>query len=402
MELLKGKKILVGITGGIAAYKSADLVRRLKEFGAVVHVVMTETATKFITPLTLQAVSGNPVHLDLFDPDSEAAMGHIELARWADFIVVAPATADFIAKLAHGFAGDLLTTLCLAATTPIILAPAMNHQMWKNSITQENIGRLVSRGIFIFGPAEGSQACGETGPGRMLEPLDLIHYFSFLLQPKALAGKKVLITAGPTQEDIDPVRFIGNRSSGKMAYAVAEAAVHAGAKVTLISGPVDLLTPPQVKRIDVQTAQEMYEAALKEVKTCDIFIAAAAVADYRCDKIAKQKIAKTKSTLTLQLVKNPDILASVANLSRPPFTVGFAAETENLEKNAQAKLKNKKINMIVANRVGIKNEGFVSDTNRLTVFWPKEKKEFPLASKKKLAHELIELIVKLYFGNNKD
>lgn len=402
MNTLNEKNIIVGITGGIAAYKAADLVRRLKDTGVKVRVVMTKAAQEFITPLTLQAVSGNVVHTDLLDTAAEAAMGHIELARWANMVVIAPASADFMARLAYGHADDLLTTLCLATAAPIILVPAMNQQMWRNVATQENVNRLLNHGMHFFGPAEGSQACGESGPGRMPEPIDIWHYLNNLLQPKILKGKRVLITAGPTREDIDPVRFMSNRSSGKMGFALAEAAVAAGGIVTMITGPVCLPTPFEVERITVETTQQMYEQVLNNIKDCEIFISTAAVADYRCKKPAAQKIKKTnlgEEGFSLQLIENPDILMHVANLKSPPFIVGFAAETEQVLVNAKKKLKEKKLNLIVANRVG-KNQGFEDDYNQATVLWPRGKRVFSLAPKNQLAYELIQLIAERYHAKN--
>ena len=390
---LMNKQIVLGVTGGIAAYKSADLVRRLREAGAEVRVVMTKNAKEFITPLTMQAVSGNPVHDDLFDPTAEAAMGHIELARWADAIIIAPATADFIARMLQGEASDLLTTLCLATPAPIAVAPAMNQAMWKNTFTHQNVQALQAKNIHIYGPAEGSQACGDVGPGRMIEPLDILERVSELFATGSLAGKRIVITAGPTREAIDPVRYISNASSGKMGYALAEAAVEAGAAVTLISGPVSLTTPARMKVIDVVSAQEMFDAVMQEVKNCDVFFSVAAVADYRCDAISPQKIAKKTDTLNLVLTRTPDIVASVSQLSPRPFVVGFAAETEDLLKKARAKLENKKLDMIIANQVG-EGVGIGSDENAVTVLWGKDEKVFSQMPKRKLARELIEWIAK--------
>jgi phosphopantothenoylcysteine decarboxylase/phosphopantothenate--cysteine ligase len=392
-RFLINKHILLGVTGGIAAYKSADLTRRLREAGAEVRVVMTRHAKEFITPLTMQAVSGHPVHDDLFDEKAEAAMGHIELARWADAVMIAPATADFMAHLAHGEAGDLLTTLCLATKAPIALAPAMNQGMWKNTLTKENVQALLAKGIHLFGPGEGDQACGDVGPGRMLEPLELVSRLAELFSHDGLAGMHVLITAGPTREAIDPVRYISNRSSGKMGFALAEAAREAGARVTLVSGPVALESPEHVERIDVVSAQQMYDAVMDVVESADIFIGVAAVADYRSEQSASQKIAKTKKTLTLNLVLNPDIIASVAKLKNHPFIVGFAAETENILAHAQAKLKNKKLNMIIANQVG-EALGFEQDENAVVVLAGDQQYDFAKMSKNKLARELIALITK--------
>ncbi len=400
MDALKNKKILLGVTGGIAAYKSADLVRRLKENGAQVQVVMTPAAKEFITPLTLQAVSGNPVHTDLLDSSAEAAMGHIELARWADIILIAPASADFIARLAHGYANDLLSTVCLATTAKIVVAPAMNQQMWLNAATQENVQRLLGRRMDLFGPTEGSQACGEFGPGRMLEPQQLLQYLAHLLTPKLFKGEHILITAGPTREAIDPIRYISNRSSGKMGFALAEAASAAGAEVTLITGPTNLPSPYKVLRIEVESGKEMYRAVHKHIGNCDLFLAAAAVADYRCQTIAAQKIKKTKEELTLQLSPNPDILASVVNLPKLPFLVGFAAETEKVIANATKKLHGKKLDIIIANKVGTKEQGFESDYNEVTVLWKEGQLKFPLTNKKQLAANLMNLIAEQYYAKN--
>lgn len=390
-RFLTNKHILLGVTGGIAAYKSADLARRLREAGAQVRVVMTRHAKEFITPLTMQAVSGHPVHDDLFDLKAEAAMGHIELARWADAIVIAPATADFIAHLMHGEASDLLTTLCLATKAPIAVAPAMNQGMWKNTLTKENVQALVIKGIHVFGPGEGAQACGDVGPGRMLEPLEIVNRLADLFTNGRLSGKHIVITAGPTQEAIDPVRYISNRSSGKMGYAIAEAAREAGAYVTLVSGPVSLKSPEKIACINVVSAQQMYEAVMENIANADIFIGVAAVADYRCESIASQKLAKTNEHLTLNLVRNPDILASVAKLENRPFVIGFAAETENLTEHARAKLQNKNLNMIVANQVG-EHVGFEQDDNAVIVITKDQQYEFANMSKHKLARELIALI----------
>ncbi len=389
-SFLANKRVIVGVTGGIAAYKSADLVRRLRASGAEVRVVMTAHAKEFITPLTLQAVSGHPVHDDLFDLKAEAAMGHIELARWADVIVVAPATADFMARLVAASANDLLTTLCLATSALIAIVPAMNQAMWKNTLTQQNLQVLQTKGIHVFGPAEGSQACGDTGPGRMLEPIDIVERASQLFATGLLAGKKVVITAGPTQEPIDPVRYLSNGSSGKMGYALAEAAIEAGASVVLISGPVQLLPPPRACTIAVRTAQEMLAAVLKEVADADFFLGVAAVADYRCKMPATQKQAKQDS-LTLQLERNPDIIAEVAALATPPFLVGFAAETHDLIASAQSKMNKKKLNMIVANEVG-EGKAIGCDENAVTVLYPEGQTHFPLMPKSRLARELIYFI----------
>lgn len=390
---LKDKQILLGVTGGIAAYKSADLARRLREAGAIVRVVMTAHAKEFITPLTMQAVSGNPVHDDLFDLKAEAAMGHIELARWADVILIAPATADFMARLVSGEATDLLTTLCLATKAPIVLAPAMNQGMWKNAQTQSHCQALQARAIRMLGPAEGDQACGETGPGRMMEPLDLIQGLVELFSTGTLSGKRVLITAGPTREMIDPVRYISNASSGKMGYALATAAREAGASVTLVSGPVSLEKPDRIETIAVISALEMHDAVMQRVADYDIFISVAAVADYRCQTVASQKMAKTADQLQLMLERNPDIVAGVAALekNKRPYVVGFAAETDALMAKAAAKLNHKKLDMIIANLVG-SGIGFDSDENTVTVLWGHESQAFALQTKAQLARKLIELI----------
>ncbi len=394
-QQLANKQIILGVTGGIAAYKSADLARRLREAGAEVRVVMTEHAKEFITPLTMQAVSGNPVHDDLFDLQAEAAMGHIELARWADAVLVAPATADFMARLLRGEANDLLTTVCLATSVPIAIAPAMNQAMWKNTLTQENVQALQEKKIHVYGPGEGNQACGDVGPGRMLEPLELVDRMASLFATGSLSGKKVTITAGPTHEAIDPVRYMSNVSSGKMGFALAAAAVEAGATVTLISGPVLLETPAQVKRIDVVSAQDMFDAVMHNISACDIFLSVAAVADYRCKQSASQKIPKDAMPKQIELERNPDIVASVAKLNQRPVVVGFAAETENVLANAKAKLKNKNLDMIIANQVGQSDSGMGSDENAATVLWGEQQKEFPRMTKQKLARELIELVAKI-------
>jgi phosphopantothenoylcysteine decarboxylase/phosphopantothenate--cysteine ligase len=393
---LLNKQIILGVTGGIAAYKSADLARRLREAGATVRVAMTVSAQEFITPLTLQAVSGQPVHVDLFDLNAEAAMGHIELARWADAVIIAPASADFIARLAGGEANDILTTLCLATTAPIAIAPSMNQAMWKNTLTQDNLQVLRGKNIAVFGPGEGSQACGDVGPGRMQEPLDIVKHLGGLFDSGVLADKHVVITAGPTREMIDPVRFISNGSSGKMGYALACAARDAGAEVTLISGPVALAPPSHVKIIDVISAADML-AAVKEQMPCDIFFSVAAVADYRVNKIATEKIPKNEAELTLRLELNPDIVATVAALKKRPIVIGFAAETHNLMAHAQAKLKNKKLDMIIANQVGQPGSGMNSDDNQVTVFWQDQHQTFPKTSKQKLARDLIALCAGEYF-----
>lgn len=366
---LQGKKVLLGITGGIAAYKSAELCRNLKKAGVEVRVVMTKGAQAFITPLTLQALSGNPVHHDLLDPAAEAAMGHIELARWADFIVIAPASADFMARLNAGMADDLLTTLCLATNSPIAVAPAMNQQMWANPATQNNIQQLIKKGIEIWGPAEGDQACGDVGPGRMLEPTNLLNLIDDHFNDKPLQGQRWLITAGPTVEPIDPVRYLANRSSGKMGFAIAEAAAKAGAEVILVTGPVNLMISAVIRRIDVQTAQQMFEAVQSEFKGIDIFVACAAVSDYRPKEAATQKLKKQSDNgLTIELTQNPDILKWAAE-QNTAFCVGFAAETNNIEEYAEAKMAKKGINVICANDVSRKDIGFSSDNNEVSVYY---------------------------------
>jgi phosphopantothenoylcysteine decarboxylase/phosphopantothenate--cysteine ligase len=392
MTSLANKQILLGVTGGIAAYKSADLVRRLQDAGASVQVVMTPAAQEFITPLTLQALSGNPVHTHLLDPEAEAGMGHIQLARWADLVLIAPATADFIARLTQGMGNDLLSSICLATAAPIALAPAMNQGMWRNAATQANLELLRKRDIHIFGPAEGGQACGDIGPGRMLEPLQLVDAAASLFAPGSLAGKKVVITAGPTREALDPVRYLSNQSSGKMGYALAQAAAEAGARTILISGPTQLPTPARVNRIDVISAADMHAASLQEAQDCDLFIAAAAVADYRPEQVAAQKIKKgTEDTLTLTLVKNPDIVASVAALEPKPYTVGFAAESENLLEYARVKLARKNLDMVVANNISDHHIGFNSDDNAVTLVDKNNVTDISQRSKQQLARELIAL-----------
>ena len=395
MQALADKRILLGITGGIAAYKSAELTRRLRDQGAIVRAVMTPAATEFITPLTLQALSGNPVHTELLDHGAEAAMGHIELARWADLIVIAPATANFIARLSNGLADDLLSTLCLASTAPLLVAPAMNRQMWQNPATQENVARLQDRGVTLLGPASGAQACGETGPGRLLDPDEIVPAIIAAGKTNELAGVRVMVSAGPTREFIDPVRYLSNRSSGRMGYAVARAAEEAGASVTLVSGPVALTPPARVRVIEVISAGQMHGSVLAEAASCDIFISAAAVADYRSHETVLHKMKKQDSGINLRLEKTPDILSEVAALANPPFTVGFAAETEHLADNAKQKLANKKLDMIAANRVG-DGLGFDSDENALDVYWPGGSQSLGIASKQKLAMQLMEIIIGRY------
>jgi phosphopantothenoylcysteine decarboxylase / phosphopantothenate---cysteine ligase len=399
MYQLTGKRILLGVTGGIAAYKAAVLLRLLQQHGADVRVVMTRNACEFITPLTLQALSGKPVHTELLDMETESAMGHIDLARWADLVLIAPASANFIARYANGFAEDLLSTLCLATASPVMLAPAMNQQMWLNPATQENLEKIKSRGIGVIGPAEGDQACGENGPGRMLEPEEIASHAAKSFETNILSGSRLLVTAGPTREAIDPVRYISNRSSGRMGYAVASAAIEAGAEVSLISGPVNILPPDRANVINVTSAAEMHNAVMQTISDTDIFVSAAAVADYSLQTIAEQKIKKANDSFELNLKKNPDILAEVAALHSPPFTVGFAAETENLAANAQTKLRSKKLDMIAANQVG-DELGFDSEMNALTIFWGSEQKQLEQASKTKLAKILITLIADQYNEKN--
>lgn len=392
--------IVLGITGGIAAYKAPDLVRRLRERDAEVQIVMTASAEEFVTATALQAVSGRPVRSNLWDKEAEAAMSHIELARWADVVLVAPATAEIMARIASGAAPDLLTTICLATEAPIALAPAMNRVMWGNPATVSNRELLERRGIHILGPDTGSQACGETGAGRMLDPGEIAATVVGLSVGKgegSLEGRIVVVTAGPTREPIDPVRYVTNRSSGKMGYALARAAAVQGASVILISGPVNLPQPPGMQVINVNTAQEMFEATHKHIADADIFIGAAAVADYRPAESMPQKIKKHDEVTSLKLVRCPDILASVAALEDAPFTVGFAAETENLEDNARGKLENKRLGMIVANRVG-DDLGFDSDDNAATVLWSNGKKTFPLSTKADLAHNLVDLMSKHFYA----
>lgn len=399
MQQLCNKRILLGITGGIAAYKAAELVRILKKAGAEVRVVMTAGAMEFITPLTLQALSGNPVHHALLDPEAEAGMGHIELAKWADLLLVAPASANFIARLTQGSGDDLLTTICLATEAPIALAPAMNQAMWREPITQANIARLTDlkgNKLHMFGPAEGVQACGDVGPGRMLEPEQIAAHAADLFETGLLAGLEVVITAGPTREAIDPVRYISNHSSGKMGYAIAAAARDAGARVTLISGPVIIPAPERVNCVRTESARDMLDASLALLGRCDIFIAAAAVADYRPMTAAHQKIKKSADSMELTLVKNPDVVATVAAHELRPFTVGFAAETQDVDVYARDKLVRKNLDMIVANDVSLSEIGFNSDQNAVTVFWAENQQSFAQMSKQALARELVELIAHRY------
>ena len=394
---MHGKHILLGVTGGIAAYKSADLVRRLRERGAEVQVVMTDAAREFVTPMTFQALSGRQVRTDLWDPGAEASMGHIELARWADLVLIAPASADFLARLAGGRADDLLATTCLATAAPIALAPAMNQQMWTNAATQANVALLRDRGVHVFGPGTGDQACGEVGAGRMLEPMELAALSDAVLVPTGvLGGRRVLVTAGPTREPIDPVRFISNRSSGKMGFAVAQAAREAGARVVMICGPVSLATPAGVERIDVESAADMLLAVQAQVQPDDIFISTAAVADYRPAQAADHKIKKTEENLALQMARTTDIIGTLAGGAlRPAFVVGFAAETDAVEQNARSKMLRKNLDMIAANEVG-HDKAFDCADNELIVLWRNGRKLLPRNAKTQLARELIELIATVF------
>ncbi len=400
MQATHKKKILLGVTGGIAAYKSAELVRLLIKAGAEVRVVMTAAACEFVQPLTFQALSGHKVYTDIFAADAESAMDHIELARWADFMVIAPASADFIAKLNQGYGDNILLTLCLASKQPVAIAPAMNQQMYANAATQENLKSLAGRGILIWGPAVGEQACGDVGPGRMLEAEAIMQMLTMHLQPGKLASKRLLITAGPTREAIDPVRYISNHSSGKMGYALAQAAHLAGADVTLVSGPVSLSPPTKVKFIAINSALEMHDAVMERVAETDIFIACAAVADYRIEQPAQQKIKKIDAQLQLSLVRNPDIVSAVTACINPPFCVGFAAETDNLEANAKAKFERKNLDMIAANLVGNANTGFGHDSNELHLFWAGGQLRLELASKAVISKQLIDQVAELYLASN--
>ena len=392
MRSLSQKRIILGITGGIAAYKSAEIARRLQDQGAEVRVIMTESAQEFIRPLTLQALTGKPVHTDLLDPEAEAAMGHIELARWADALLVAPATANFIAALSQGIANDLLTTVCLATTGKMVVAPAMNQAMWSQPASQENIARLKQRGITIFEPDNGIQACGDIGPGRLQQPDAIVDQFSRIFESNALSGKKVVITAGPTREAIDPVRYISNHSSGKMGYALASAMVDAGASVTLISGPVSIESPERCKLVSVNSAQDMLEAASSAVETADIFISAAAVADYYVAEIAPQKIKKKSDKMSLNLLKTPDIVAILSENNPKLFVVGFAAETDQVESHAREKLIGKKLDAVIANDVSRSDIGFNSDDNE--ALWIDADSCISLSKKNKtqLAREIAVLI----------
>jgi phosphopantothenoylcysteine decarboxylase/phosphopantothenate--cysteine ligase len=391
-------KVLLGVTGGIAAYKSPEVVRRLVEGGCEVQVVVTRAARAFVGRATFQAVSGRRVRDDLWDEGAEAAMGHIELARWAEVVVVAPATAHFMATLAAGLAGDLLSTLCLATTAPLVLAPAMNQAMWANAAVKANRALLEQRGVRFIGPAYGDQACGDMGAGRMREPTEIVAaLFEQSGQPsvRPLAGRKVVVTAGPTREPIDPVRYITNRSSGKMGFAMAAAARDAGADVVLVSGPVVLQTPRGVRRIDVETAQEMYDQVHAAIDGADIFVGCAAISDYRPKAVALQKIKRSAAELDLNLVRSPDTLASVAALAKPPFTVGFAAETDHVAEHARDKLAKKRVDLIAANLVG-PDRGFDRETNALTAFWSGGELALGEGSKAQLARRLMDLVTERY------
>ena len=396
MEAMLKKKILLGVTGGIAAYKSAELVRLIIKSGAEVRVVMTAAATEFVQPLTYQALSGHRVYTDIFDAEADSAMDHIELARWADLMIVAPASADFIAKLRDGYSDNLLLTLCLASNQPVAIAPAMNQQMYANQATQDNIKQLATRDILVWGPDDGEQACGDIGPGRMLEPGAVFDRIVESLGPGKLNGRKVLITAGPTRESIDPVRYISNRSTGRMGFALAQAAQRAGAGVTLVSGPVNLNDPPGVERISVSSAIEMRDAVIDRVAKVDIFISCAAVSDYRVEQVAAQKIKKSGEKMILELVPNPDIVSEVTGLKNRPFTLGFAAETEKVEQHAREKLQRKNLDMIAANLVDAEHTGFETDTNELIVIWPDGQQLLALQDKNEIAKQLIDLVAEHY------
>jgi len=392
---LANLRILLGVSGGIAAYKSAELVRRLRDAGALVRVVLTENAARFVTPTTFQALSGQPVRSGLWDEAAEAAMGHIELARWTQRILIAPASADLLARLAHGMADDLLTTLCLASAAPLAVAPAMNQQMWAHAATQANVALLRERGVEFLGPATGSQACGEFGAGRLLEADVIVAEITALHGPKLLDGVRVLVSAGPTYEDIDPVRFIGNRSSGRMGFAVARAAAEQGASVQLVAGPVHLATPAGVTRSDVRSARDMRDAVMQHIPQSDIFISAAAVGDYRPAEMAAHKVKKQGKALTLTLDENPDILASIGALENKPLLVGFAAETENVETYARAKLERKRLDLIAANQVGA-DLGFDCTDNELFLFWPGGSERLGRDDKQALARRLIARVAERY------
>ena len=395
------KNILLGVTGGIAAYKSAELIRLLVRAGAEVRVVMTPSAREFVQPMTYQALSGHRVYTEIFDADADSAMDHIELARWADLVVIAPASANFIAKLRDGYADNLLLTLCLASKSTVAIAPAMNQQMYANDATQENIRALGARGVKVWGPAEGDQACGDVGLGRMLEPEGLLELICQFFSPGKLLGKQVLISAGPTREAIDPVRYISNRSSGKMGYALAQAASEAGADVTLVSGPVEISPPQSVRRVSVTSAIEMRDAIIERAPGADIFIACAAVSDYRVEKPAAHKIKKDGASMQLELVPTPDIVSEVTQLGNKPFTLGFAAETEDVEQHAREKLTRKNLDMIAANQVGVEPSGFESDTNEILVIWQDGQQLLALEEKRVIAIQLIDLLADRYLANER-
>jgi phosphopantothenoylcysteine decarboxylase/phosphopantothenate--cysteine ligase len=396
MSTLSNKKILLGISGGIAAYKSAELVRLLTKAGAEVRVVMTPSAQKFVQPLTFQALSGHRVYTDLFAAEADSAMDHIELARWCDLLLVAPASADFLGKMTAGYGDNLLLTLCLASKQPVAVAPAMNQQMFANAATRDNLAQLKARKVLVWGPDSGEQACGDVGPGRMLEPDDLARNVVDHFRPGKLDAVRLLLTAGPTREAIDPVRYISNRSSGKMGYALAEAALLEGASVTLVSGPVSLDAPPAVQLLRVESAQQMHDAVMEQVGVHDLFIACAAVSDYRVKRTADHKLKKTGDSMSLQLVPNLDILAAVSALDKRPFCVGFAAETRDLEKYALQKLERKNLDMIAANQVGDDGGGFETDFNQLEVFWRDGRYTIERAPKPEVAKQLIDLIAERY------
>ena len=396
MNTLQAKRLILVVSGGIAAYKSPELVRRLRDQGAEVRVVMTPAATEFITPLTLQAVSGHEVRTELFDTAAEAAMGHIELARWADAIVVAPATADFLSRLNAGRADDLASAVCLASASPVLAAPAMNQQMWQQQATQNNLAELARNRMQVVGPASGSQACGEVGPGRMVEVAEIVAAAANLFNTGALGGTRVVITAGPTREAIDPVRYISNHSSGRMGYAIAEAARDAGAQVVLVSGPTSIEPPGGVELRRAESALDMHACVMAEVNSADIFIATAAVADYRPQQAASSKLKRDGNAMQIELVPNPDILADVAASEKPPFTVGFAAETDDLAGNARKKLLAKRVDMVAGNVVGGSELGFNTEDNELTVFWRDGEEHFERAPKTRLARQLIALIAQRF------
>lgn len=394
---LKNKHILLGITGGIAAYKCADLIRKLTALNATVRVVLTEGGSKFITPETIQALSGNQVYQSLWGCEERNEISHIALARWADMVLIAPATANFIAKLAHGFADDLLTTLCLATTSDIVVVPAMNKQMWENPATCANVEVIKKRNVQLLGPENGIQACGELGVGRMSEPETIVQELNHLFSPKFLTGKKMIVTAGPTQEPIDPVRYLTNYSSGKMGYAIAEAALQAGAEVILISGPTSLQCSNAIQKIDVITTHDMREAVIANIEDCDVFISAAAVSDYRPKECSTYKIKKDQDVYNIELLKNPDIVSEVSKFPQKPIIIGFAAETESLEANALNKLKQKNLDMVVANIVG-KNKGFNSDFNEVLIIREGREEKIGYDSKKNISRKLIELIKESFFS----